>query len=93
MADQPPRPSAPQPSIDQLRRQIHDERDALAKGFDKLTGEVGEAVDQARRQAAEAQRRARTIAPVVAGAVVSLLAARSVMRRRRRRRERQQQQR
>lgn len=88
MADQPRDPAAkaqPTPSISELRRQIGEEREALAKSLDKLTGEVGEATDAARRQAADTSRRARVIAPRVAAGAVLLLVVRGVLRRRRRR--------
>ena len=75
--------SDPQPSLEQLRRQISEERDALAESLDKLTGEVGEASDAARAQAAVAARKARTVGSVVAGAVVVLVVARAIFRRRR----------
>lgn len=82
-----PAPSASKtPSIEQLRRQIAEEREALAMSLDKLTGEVGEATDAARRQAAETNRRARVMAPRVAAGIALLLVARGVLRRRRRRR-------
>jgi hypothetical protein len=73
------------PSVDELRRHIGEERDALTKSLDKLADEVGEASEAARRQAAAAGRKARVIGPGVAGAVVALLAARGLLRLRRRR--------
>ncbi len=86
MADPAAKPgaAAPKPSVDELRRQIGREREALTKSFDKLADEVGEASEAARRQAAEARRKARVIGPGVAGAVAALLVARGLLRRRRR---------
>ena len=84
MADPAAKPgaAAPKLSVDELRRQIGGERAALTRGFDKLAGEVGEASATARRQAAEARRKARVVGPGVAGAAVALLVARGLLRRR-----------
>jgi len=82
-ADKPATGVAKPPSMDELRRRIAEERDALAADLDQLAGEVGEAADAVRRQAGELGRKARRVAPGVVGAAAALLVARGVLRRRR----------
>jgi hypothetical protein len=87
MAATPAKPGQqPRPSVEELRRQIRQERDGLVLGLDKLAAEVGEAVDEARSRSAAVARKVRTYAPPAAGAMAALLAARALLRRRRRRR-------
>jgi hypothetical protein len=87
MAATPPKPGQqPSPSVEELRRQIRQERDGLVLGLDKLAAEVGEAVDTARSRSAAVAKKARTYAPAAAGALAALFAARTIVRRRRRHR-------
>ncbi len=93
MADQKPTPKggfAPQAeaqparSVSEVVRDMTNERAALEKALDDLQREVGEGVDQVKRQATRLGRTALVVGPI-AGAVVGGLAVAVALLRRRRR--------
>ena len=74
-------PSRPIPEI---RSDIERERTELRGSFERLRGELDEAVDAGRQRAVDTGKKVKKAAPVVAGALVTLLVARSLFKRRRR---------
>ena len=66
----------------EIRADIERERAELNKAFAALRSGLDEAVDQGRERADEVRRKARVVAPIVAGVVVSAAVARMLIRRR-----------
>ena len=82
-AGEPAKP--PERPVSEIRADIEKERVELRGSFERLRGELDEAVDEGERRAGDAGRKTKKVAPIVAGAVVSLLVARSLLKRRSRR--------
>lgn len=75
----------PQRPVAEIRADIEKERGELSGSFAQLRGELDEAVDEGRRRASAAGKKAKKVAPIVAGAAVALVVAGSLLRRRSRR--------
>lgn len=76
-ADKPP-----QRPVAEIRADIERERGELAASFAGLRGELDEAVDASKKRAADTGKKAKLVAPMVAGAVVTLVVARAMFKRR-----------
>ena len=78
--EKPPPRRAPE-----IRADIEKERGELGDSFAQLRGELDEAVDSGRRRARDVGRKTKKVAPIVAGAVATLVVVGSLVRRRSRR--------
>ena len=83
-AEQSAEPKPPARAAAEIRADIERERDALAKSFESLRGDLDAAVDAGRQRVADAGRKARTVGPVAAGLVAFAAVVRLLFRRRRR---------
>jgi hypothetical protein len=72
----------PQRPVSEIRADIEKERGELSGSFAHLREELDEAVDAGRQRVSAVGKKAKRVAPVVAGAVVTLVVARSLLRRR-----------
>jgi hypothetical protein len=75
----------PQRPVGEIRADIEKERGELSGSFARLREELDEAADAGRARASRSGKRVKLAAPVVAGAVATLVVVRSVVRRRSRR--------
>jgi HAMP domain-containing protein len=75
----------PQRPVSEIRADIEKERGELSGSFARLREELDEAADAGRARASRSGKRVKLAAPVVAGAVATLVVVRSVVRRRSRR--------
>jgi hypothetical protein len=68
--------------VAEIRADIEKERGELAASFTGLRGELDEAVDAGKKRADDMGKKAKRVAPLVAGAVATLVVARAILKRR-----------